>query len=100
MRLFVKNGQYFGIDVGQEYLIPDGAVETTQAERDALPENVKARKNADIENNILLEKSKLSQELILAAFLRPNAVFAGGKKPIEIMLEIENNIQALIAQKV
>lgn len=100
MRLFVKNRQYYAIDVGQDYLIPAGAVETTQAERDALPENVKARKNTEIESNITAEKNKLSQELILAAFLRPNAVFSGGKKPSEIMLEIDNNIQALIAQKV
>ena len=100
MRLFVKNGQYFGIDIGQEHLIPAGAVETTQAEREALPENLKARKNEEIESSIRAEKNKLSQELILAAFLRPNAAFSGGKKPFDIMLEIDNNINMLLAQKV
>lgn len=100
MRLFLKNGKYYGIDVGQEHLIPEGSVETTQAERDALPENVKARKNAEIESNITAEKNKLSQELILAVFLRPNAAFSGGKKPFDIMLEIDNNINMLLAQKV
>ena len=100
MRLFVKNGQYFGIDVGQEYLIPDGAVETTQEERDALPENIKSKKNSKIENNINTEKIKLSHELLLAYFLRPNAVFYGGKKPYEILQEIDNNIATLKSQKV
>ena len=100
MRIFVKNGQYYGIDEGQVHLIPVGAVETTQEARDALPENVAARKNAALDVQISGLVAKVDTELILAAILRPNAIFADGKKPAEIMLDIDNQLKTLKASKV
>lgn len=97
MKLFVKNGQYFGIDVGQEHLIPEGAVETTQAERDALPENVKARANDALLVQIAALKAKIDIELLIDYVVRPNAPKAG-KTPAQFINDIDGQIAALRAQ--
>ena len=98
MRVFVKNGQYFGIDVGQEHLIPAGAVETTQAERDALPENVKARANDALLVQIAELEAQITPRMMRDYILRPNVPAKAGKTPAQFIADIDGQIAALRAQ--
>ena len=100
MRLFVKDGQYYGIDVGQEHLTPEGAIETTQAERDALPENVKARHNTSVQAQINALEAQI-QPLVRQFVVRPNAPMARPsgppKTPAQVITDIDSQIEALKA---
>lgn len=100
MRLFVKDGQYYGIDVEQEHLIPEGAVETTQAARDALPENAKARHNDSVQTQINALEAQI-QPLVRHFVVRPNApmVRPSGppKTPAQVIADIDAQIEALRA---